>query len=280
MPLRKHLTTALLCLLFLTGVGLIAYPTFSDWWNSFHQSRAIMSYAEAVSDMGNAEYDRLIGEAEDYNRALSRTGVLWRMTEEQKEEYRQELAFNNAGIMGYLDIPKIRVSLPVYHGISESVLQTSIGHIEGTSLPVGGEGSHCVLSGHRGLPSARLFTDLDRLQPGDTWTLTVLNETLTYECDQVLVVLPEDVSPIRIFPGQDYCTLLTCTPYGINTHRLLVRGHRTRNAQGDAKVVADAIQIQTIYTAPFFAVPVLLLLFFRFMLTPVKRRDKEREEFP
>ena len=254
MPLRKHLTTALLCLLFLTGVGLIAYPTFSDWWNSFHQSRAIMSYAEAVSDMGNAEYDRLIGEAEDYNRALSRTGVLWRMTEEQKEEYRGELAFNNAGIMGYLDIPKIRVSLPVYHGISESVLQTSIGHIEGTSLPVGGEGSHCVLSGHRGLPSARLFTDLDRLQPGDTWTLTVLNETLTYECDQVLVVL--------------------------NTHRLLVRGHRTRNAQGDAKVVADAIQIQTIYTAPFFAVPVLLLLFFRFMLTPVKRRDKEREEFP
>ena len=280
MPLRKHLTTALLCLLFLTGVGLIAYPTFSDWWNSFHQSRAIMSYAEAVSDMGNAEYDRLIGEAEAYNRALSRTGVLWRMTEEQKEEYRQELAFNNAGIMGYLDIPKIRVSLPVYHGISESVLQTSIGHIEGTSLPVGGEGSHCVLSGHRGLPSARLFTDLDRLQPGDTWTLTVLNETLTYECDQVLVVLPEDVSPIRIFPGQDYCTLLTCTPYGINTHRLLVRGHRTRNAQGDAKVVADAIQIQTIYTAPFFAVPVLLLLFFRFMLTPVKRRDKEREDFP
>ena len=280
MPLRKHLTTALLCLLFLTGVGLIAYPTFSDWWNSFHQSRAIMSYAEAVSDMGNAEYDRLIGEAEDYNRALSRTGVLWRMTEEQKEEYRGELAFNNAGIMGYLDIPKIRVSLPVYHGISESVLQTSIGHIEGTSLPVGGEGSHCVLSGHRGLPSARLFTDLDRLQPGDTWTLTVLNETLTYECDQILVVLPEDVSPIRIFPGQDYCTLLTCTPYGINTHRLLVRGHRTRNAQGDAKVVADAIQIQTIYTAPFFAVPVLLLLFFRFMLTPVKRRDKEREDFP
>ena len=280
MPLRKHLTTALLCLLFLTGVGLIAYPTFSDWWNSFPQSRAIMSYAEAVSDMGNAEYDRLIGEAEAYNRALSRTGVLWRMTEEQKEEYRQELAFNNAGIMGYLDIPKIRVSLPVYHGISESVLQTSIGHIEGTSLPVGGEGSHCVLSGHRGLPSARLFTDLDRLQPGDTWTLTVLNETLTYECDQVLVVLPEDVSPIRIFPGQDYCTLLTCTPYGINTHRLLVRGHRTRNAQGDAKVVADAIQIQTIYTAPFFAVPVLLLLFFRFMLTPVKRRDKEREDFP
>ena len=280
MPLRKHLTTALLCLLFLTGVGLIAYPTFSDWWNSFHQSRAIMSYAEAVSDMGNAEYDRLIGEAEAYNRALSRTGVLWRMTEEQKEEYRQELAFNNAGIMGYLDIPKIRVSLPVYHGISESVLQTSIGHIEGTSLPVGGEGSHCVLSGHRGLPSARLFTDLDRLQPGDTWTLTVLNETLTYECDQILVVLPEDVSPIRIFPGQDYCTLLTCTPYGINTHRLLVRGHRTRNAQGDAKVVADAIQIQTIYTAPFFAVPVLLLLFFRFMLTPVKRRDKEREDFP
>jgi len=278
MPLRKHLTTALLCLLFLTGVGLIAYPSFSDWWNSFHQSRAIMSYAEAVSGMENAEYDRLIGEAEEYNRTLSRTGIQWRMTEEQKENYRKELSFNSTGVMGYIDIPKIRVSLPVYHGIDENVLQTSIGHIEGTSLPVGGEGSHCVLSGHRGLPSARLFTDLDRLQPGDTWTLTVLNETLTYECDQILVVLPEDISPIRIFPGQDYCTLLTCTPYGINTHRLLVRGHRTGNAQGDAKVVADAIQIQTIYTAPFFAVPVLLLLFFRFMLTPVKRRDREREE--
>ena len=278
MPFRKHLTTALLCLLFLTGVGLIAYPTFSDWWNSFHQSRAIMSYAKAVSGMENAEYDRLIGEAEEYNRTLSRTGIQWKMTEEQKENYLQELSFNSTGVMGYIDIPKIRVSLPVYHGIDENVLQTSIGHIEGTSLPVGGEGSHCVLSGHRGLPSARLFTDLDRLQPGDTWTLTVLNETLTYECDQILVVLPEDVSPIRIFPGQDCCTLLTCTPYGINTHRLLVRGHRTGNAQGDAKVVADAIQIQTIYTAPFFAVPVLLLLFFRFMLVPAKRRDHDKEE--
>ena len=214
MPLRKHLTTALLCLLFLTGVGLIAYPSFSDWWNSFHQSRAIMSYAEAVSGMENAEYDRLIGEAEEYNRTLSRTGIQWRMTEEQKENYRQELSFNSTGVMGYIDIPKIRVSLPVYHGIDENVLQTSIGHIEGTSLPVGGEGSHCVLSGHRGLPSARLFTDLDRLQPGDTWTITVLNETLTYECDQILVVLPEDISPIRIFPGQDYCTLSPVRPTG------------------------------------------------------------------
>lgn len=278
MTRRKNLTTAFLCLVFIIGAGLIAYPTFSDWWNSFHQSRAILSYAEAVSNMDDTEYERLIGEAEEYNRALSHTGVLWEMTEKQEEEYLKELSFNNAGIMGYIDIPKIRITLPLYHGISERVLQTSIGHIEGTSLPVGGEGSHCVLSGHRGLPSAKLFTDLDKLQPGDTWTITVLNETLTYECDQILVVLPEDISPIRIFPGQDYCTLLTCTPYGINTHRLLVRGHRIRNAQGDAKVVADAIQIQTIFVAPFFAIPVLLLLFFRFMLTPAKRRDKERDK--
>jgi len=273
--LRKHLTTALLCLLFGAGVCLLAYPSVSDWWNSFHQSRAILNYAETVSGMDTSEYDRLIGEAEEYNRALSRTGVRWKLTDAEKEIYRHTLDFNSTGAMGYLDIPKIRVSLPVYHGVNESVLQTSIGHIEGTSLPVGGEGSHCVLSGHRGLPSARLFTDLDRLAVGDTWTITILNETLTYECDQILVVLPEDISPIRIFPGQDYCTLLTCTPYGINTHRLLVRGHRIRNAQGEARVTADAIQIDTIYTAPFFAVPVLLLLMLRILTAPPKRRRAE-----
>jgi sortase A len=162
--------------------------------------------------------------------------------------------------MGYISIPKIHVKLPIYHGTEESVLQTSIGHLEQTSLPVGGESSHCSLSGHRGLPSARLFTDLDKLKEGDTWTVTVLNETLTYQIDQIRIVEPGDMSNLLIEAKEDLATLITCTPYGINTHRMLVRGHRVPNADGDANLTADAIQIEPIYIAPFLAAPIILAL--------------------
>lgn len=253
--------TLLLTIMALVGAGLIAYPTFADWWNNFHQARAVASYAEAVANMDQADYDRILEEADEYNKRLAKTGAIWQLNEEEQEEYDNQLKINETGIMGYIDIPKINITLPIYHGIDEKVLQVAIGHIAGTSLPVGGKGSHCVVSGHRGLPSARLFTDLDKLVEGDTWTMTVLGRTVTYEVDQIRVVEPTDLSELQIKKRKDYCTLVTCTPYGINTHRLLVRGHRVDNAQGDADVIADAMLVESTYIIPFIAVPVLLLLF-------------------
>ena len=268
--------TLLLGLIFLIGAGLIAYPTFADWWNSFHQSRAVASYAESVSSMNTEEYERIISEALAYNKKLSRKGVLWTLTEEEEKDYASELAIDSSGIMGYIDIPKINVMLPVYHGVEESVLQVAIGHIAGSSLPVGGKGSHCIVSGHRGLPSARLFMDIDKLVEGDTFTLTVLNLTLTYEVDQIRTVLPTDLSDLQIERGKDYCTLVTCTPYGINTHRLLVRGHRVDNVNGDAEIIADALQIEPVYIAPFVAAPILILLVIgMFIVTGLRRREKQ-----
>ena len=259
--LRKNWMTLLLTIMALVGASLIAYPTFADWWNNFHQARAVASYAEAVANLDQADYEKILREAEKYNKRLAKTGANWQLTEEELEEYNNQLKINETGIMGYIDIPKINITLPIYHGIDEKVLQVAIGHIAGTSLPVGGKGSHCVVSGHRGLPSARLFTDLDKLVEGDTWTMTVLGKTVTYEVDQIRVVEPTDLSELQIKKNKDYCTLVTCTPYGINTHRLLVRGHRVDNAQGDADVIADAMLVESTYIIPFIAVPVLLLLF-------------------
>ncbi len=273
--LKKNGFTLILLFILLVGVGLIAYPTFADWWNSFHQSRAVASYAEAVADMNAEEYEKIIRKAEKYNKKLAESGILWNLDEEQQKEYEEQLNIGTSGIMGYIDIPKINVMLPIYHGIDEAVLQVAIGHIPGTSLPVGGKGSHCVISGHRGLPSARLFTDIDKLVEGDTFTITVLNQTLTYEVDQIRTVVPTDLSDLQIEKGKDYLTLVTCTPYGINTHRLLVRGHRTKNANGDAAVIADALQIEPVYIAPFLAVPILLLLVIgMFIMTGMKSRRK------
>lgn len=273
--LKKHLVNLILFMIILVGLGLLAYPTFADWWNSFHQARAIQSYATAVSKLDREEYDRIIKEAEDYNRRLTKTGALWSMKDEEIREYNRILAIDESGIMGYIDIPKINVKLPIYHGIDEETLKVAIGHIAGTSLPVGGDGSHCVLSGHRGLPSARLFTDLDKVVEGDTWTLTVLDRTYTYECDQIRVVEPTDLSTLGIEEGKDYCTLVTCTPYGVNTHRLLVRGHRIANASGEANVIADAILIESVYIAPFIAVPMLVVLIIEMLIVTGRRRRKK-----
>ena len=199
----------------------------------------------------------------------------WNFSDEDKAAYEKELNFNNDGSMGYIDIPKINVKLTIFHGTDESVLQTSIGHLEGTSLPVGGKGTHSVLSGHRGLPSAKLFSDLDQLREGDTFTIHVLNETLTYEVDQIRVVEPTDLSNLTIDPDQDYVTLVTCTPYGINTHRLLVRGHRIANSDGGANVISDAVQIKPIYIAPFLATPIcVVLLMYIFIITSKHYRKK------
>ena len=259
--MRKHLTTILLILIFLVGFGLLLYPTFSDWWNTFHQSRAVVSYIGSVTDLDNEEYDEMLEEAREYNARLARTRTEYTLTDEQLEEYNSVLNVSGTGIMGYVDIPSIRVTLPIYHGTDEAVLQTAVGHIESTSLPVGGANTHCVISGHRGLPSARLFTDIDRLTVGDIFTLNVLDEVLTYEVEQILIVEPYDLSGLQIIPGRDLVTLVTCTPYGINTHRLLVRGHRIETGKvSNVRVMADAIQIDKTTVAVFIAAPVLLAL--------------------
>ena len=211
------------------ALGLIAYPTFSDWWNRMHQSYAVAGYVEQTKDMSGAERKAMLKAAHEYNERLAANGDRWHMTDAQKREYDETLDVTGTGIMGYVTIPRIKVKLPVYHGTSDGVLQIAAGHLAGTSLPVGGATTHAVVSGHTGLPSARLLTGLDELQKGDTFAFHVLDETYTYQVDQISVVLPSEISKLNIEPGADYATLITCTPYGVNSHRLLVRGHRIPN---------------------------------------------------
>lgn len=272
--MRKHLSTIVLVILLLIGLSLLLYPTVSDYWNSFHQTRAIATYAENVSALDNVSYDAIWGAARQYNRNLCSRGNSFLLTQEQKAEYESLLDISGQGVMGYIEIPEIDVSLPIYHGTEDPVLQVAIGHLEWSSLPVGGESTHCVLSGHRGLPSAKLFTDLDKLREGDTFLLRVLDEILTYEVDQILIVEPQDTAALEIVEGQDYCTLVTCTPYGINTHRLLVRGHRIDNIEEvkTVRVTADAVQLEPMLVAPVVAIPMLLILLILLLLP--RRRKK------
>ena len=272
--MRKHLSTILLILIFLVGLSLLLYPTVSDYWNSLHQSRAIAQYAEQVANLDNEVYEQLWADADAYNRTLPGMAQRYVLTDEEREAYKQLLDPSGTGVMGYVEIPEISCSLPIYHGTDEAVLQIAIGHIEGSSLPVGGESTHCVLSGHRGLPSAKLFTDLDKLDTGDTFILRVLDETLTYEVDRILIVEPHELSALEIEEGRDYCTLVTCTPYGVNTHRLLVRGHRVENQEEATavRVTADAMQIDPVIVAPLVAVPLLLLLLVVLLARTGKKR--------
>ena len=273
--MRKHFSVIILILVFLLGLSLLLYPTVSDYWNSLHQSRAIANYVENVAGLESDTYEQLWADAQRYNETLPSKADRYVMTDEEQEEYESLLNVSGNGMIGYIEIPSIDCSLPVYHGTDEAVLQIAAGHIAGTSLPVGGESTHCVLSGHRGLPSAKLFTNLDQLMAGDTFILRVLDETLTYEVDQILIVEPEDLSALSIVEGKDYCTLVTCTPYGVNTHRLLVRGHRVENAAGAAKVTADAMQIEPIIVAPLVAAPMLLLLLIM-LLVRTRRRNTHK----
>ena len=265
---KKRNTTPLLFLALLAGLALVLYPSVSDYWNSFHQTRAIAVYSEDVATMDDDKYDELFEAAYTYNQSLITKKDIYAMTDEERAEYESLLNVSGNGIIGYIEIPIIGCSLPTYHGTDEVVLQIAIGHIEGTSLPVGGEGCHSVLSGHRGLPSAKLFTDLDRHTFGDTFIIQVLNQTYTYEVDQILIVLPSEMDSLAIDPAKDYCTLVTCTPYGINSHRLLVRGHRIENEEiaQTVRVTADALQIDPIVVAPVVALPMLLVLFIVLMI--------------
>ena len=221
------------------ALGLIAYPTFSDWWNRMHQSYAVAGYVEQTKDMSGAERKAMLKAAHEYNERLAANGDRWHMTDAQKREYDETLDVTGTGIMGYVTIPRIKVKLPVYHGTSDGVLQIAAGHLAGTSLPVGGATTHAVVSGHTGLPSARLLTGLDELKKGDTFAFHVLDQTYTYKVDQISVVLPSEISKLNIESGADYATLITCTPYGVNSHRLLVRGHRIPNPKVPDKTQYD-----------------------------------------
>lgn len=274
---KGNFTTVILVLILLAGLSLLLYPSFSDYWNSFHQTRAIASYAEEVANLEEDQYEELWETAKSYNASLLDRENNYVLTEEQKEEYEKLLDVSGLGVMGYIEIPSIKCSLPIYHGTEDSVLQIAIGHLEWSSLPVGGESSHCVLSGHRGLPSAKLFTNLDQLTEGDIFLLRVLDEVLTYEVDRILIVEPQEIGALQIVEGKDYCTLVTCTPYGINTHRLLVRGHRieTQKEARILRVTSDAMQIDPVLVAPIVAIPILLV-FVIILLLPGRSGKKRR----
>lgn len=276
--MKRNGTTIILLLVLLVGLSLLLYPVFSDWWNSMHQSRAVASYVQQVASIDEDRYTTLWKEAWEYNESLVERKNVYTLTDEQRAQYESLLDVGDTGVMGYVEVPAIGVVLPVYHGTDEAILQIAAGHLEWTSLPVGGASSHCVVSGHRGLPSARLFTDLDKLVEGDIFIFRVLDEILTYEVDQILIVEPHEVESMHITEGKDLCTLVTCTPYGVNSHRLLVRGHRIENIEESqaVRVTADAMQIEPIIVAPILAIPMLLVLLIGLLIPKSrKRRDDE-----
>ena len=227
---KKMLPLMLAGCIFLGGCALLAYPKVSQWLNNRHQSEVIADYSDAVGGLDDEEAQRELKRAEVYNDQLTETVALTDPFENKLDEnaqYPTLLNFTAEGVMGYIEIPKINVLLPIYHGVSSGVLSKGIGHLPETSLPVGGESTHCVLAGHSGMSSARLFTDLPKLQNGDIFYLHIYNKTLTYTVDQVKKVLPTDTSDLQIVDGEDYVTLVTCVPIAVNSHRLLVRGTRT-----------------------------------------------------
>ena len=278
--MRKNLSTIILILIFLVGLSVMLYPSVSDAVNRKHQSRAVASYAEEVEQLSDADYQTYFDAADAYNRQLNTTPNAF-YKPDLVSGYAQTLDISGMGIMGYITIPKISVELPIYHGTDEGVLQVAAGHLEGSSLPVGGAGTHAVISAHRGLPSATLFTNLDELEVGDRFTITVLNRVLTYEVDQISIVLPTEIDQLLPTEGMDYVTLMTCTPYGINTHRLLVRGKRveTTESQKHIRVAADAFRIEPIIVAPILAIPMLLAALVGVLVAPhLRKRSKRRRK--
>ena len=243
-----------------------------------HQSRAVASYVEQVANIDEEQYAHLWEAAWNYNESLLDRPNTYTLNEEQKADYNRILDIGGLGIMGYIEVPSVGITLPIYHGTDEAILQIAVGHLEWTSLPVGGESSHCVVSGHRGLPSAKLFTDLDKLVVGDVFIFRVLDEILTYEVDQILIVEPHETDSLLIQQGQDLCTLITCTPYGVNSHRLLVRGHRVENQEEAQaiRITADAMQIEPTIVAPILAIPMLLVLLIILLFPKPKRRRFDR----
>ena len=276
---RPSVTTVILVGILLAGIGLMAYPTVSDYWNSLHQSWAIERYSAALEELDETDYEALFAAADQYNEHLLELANPLLYHEELREEYENALNITGTGMIGYVSIARIHVELPIYHGTGDEVLNTSAGHLEGTSLPVGGQTRHAVISAHRGLPSAKLFTDLDRLELGDTFTIQVLNRTLTYQVDQILIVEPGQTEALDVIKGEDHVTLQTCTPYGVNTHRMLVRGVRVEQADGEAEVRGEVVKLPAYIVAPAVAIPMLfillliLMIFYRRKPKPVSLKD-------
>ena len=271
--MKKKLSTVLIVIILGSGLSLLLFPTLSDFFNSVSRARDIKTYAESVSEIDKDTYGRMWNEAEKYNAQLAESPAHWVLTDAEKSRYESLLDVAGRGIMSTVEIPKLNCSLPVYHGTGTEVLQIAVGHLEGSSLPVGGKSTHCVVSGHRGLPSAKLFTNLDKLVEGDVFSLRTLDETLTYEVDEISIVLPEETEKLQIVPGEDLCTLMTCTPYGINTHRLLVRGHRISSEEGkELRITADALQIDKTIVATVLAVPLMIALIIAVIVYKHKRK--------
>lgn len=276
--MKKHLSTILIALLLIVGSALLIYPSLSNYINSKHASGLITDYNKVVLNTGAEEKERMLKEAEDYNSSLPPGAFA---NDEGDDEYNRILDITGTGIMGYISIDKIGVELPIYHGVAKEVLQIGAGHLKGSSLPVGGEGTHCILSGHRGLPSAKLFTDLDELEEGDTFTIKVLDRELTYRIDQIKIVLPSETEDLMPVAGKDYCTLLTCTPYGINTHRLLVRGTRVLDEDEESPrtyVANEAFKVDTLIVAPILAVPMFLITIAATYVWKTFRRRGKKEQ--
>lgn len=271
---RNTLSTIILIIILLVGISVMLYPTVSDWWNSRVQSYAIASYDSAVETLDENQYDEIMAEAHAYNEAIARVFAPF-SNYKAITGYNTVLNVSGTGIMGYITIPSIQVQLPIYHGTSEEVLNVAAGHLEGSSLPVGGVSTHSVISAHRGLPSARLFSDLDQLREGDTFTITIMNEILTYEVEEILIVLPHEMDKLAIIEGQDYVTLMTCTPYGVNSHRLLLRSRRIETVYPhNVKIVADAVQVDPMLVVPGLSAPLLIGLIITWVIGGRKRKVK------
>lgn len=274
---RKKITLILLVIFFI-GLSVLLYPSISQYWNSKVQSQAITDYEKNISNIKEEDYTNIFAEAENYNQKLTKLDFPL-IQYKDISGYDNLININNNGMMGYIQIDKIKVQLPIYHGTSASVLNVAVGHFEGSSLPIGGKNTHSVLSAHRGLPSAKLFTNLNKLEIGDIFVITVLDRKLTYQVDDIEVVIPSDVSNLEIVEGEDYVTLVTCTPYGINTHRLLVRGTRIENIKDKKLIVtSDAYLIDKLVVTLVISLPILLILIIYVMVKPVKKKFYEEEE--
>ena len=255
-------STIILVAIFFVGLSVLLYPTISDFWNEKRQSQAIINYDDLIVDLTPEDYTAIFEKADNYNKKIRNMSTPFLSHKNIADEYYSTLDVNGNGMMGYITIDKIKVQLPIYHGTSDQVLNSAVGHVEGSSLPVGGKSTHSVLSAHRGLPSAKLFTNLDKLVVGDIFTIRILDRTITYQVDQILIVLPQKIDDLYIEEGEDYCTLVTCTPYGINTHRMLVRGTRIENIEPDRviNVITEAYQIDPLIVTPAVAAPMLGIL--------------------
>lgn len=274
--MKRYKWNIVIILVFIVGLSVMLYPNIRNYWNSKTQSQMVASYNEILSDVPEEDYEGMLEEAEAYNEALQNIDFPFRNFD-LVEGYEDLLDVSGTGIMGYITIEKIGVELPIYHGTSEGVLQIAVGHMQGSSLPTGGAGNHIVLSAHSGLSDAELFTNLDQMEEGDTFTITVLDRTLTYQVDQILVVEPQDFSELYSEEGKDYCTLMTCTPFGVNSHRLLVRGIRIEEGSKSVSALADAYQIDTdIVTFVIFIILLIIVLFIRILMFGIRKRKSRR----